>query len=56
MCMSCKEKMLLNSKTLSIAKGIGVISSMMVISCVKLTLSPCVSHPTQYYLHGNPVS
>lgn len=54
--MFYKEKMLLNSNALSIAWGIGVISSLMVIYCVKLTLSPCVSHPTQYYLHRNPVS
>lgn len=40
--MSCKEKVLLNSSALSVAWGIGVISSLMVIFCVKLTLSLCL--------------
>lgn len=52
--MSCKEKMLLNSNASSIAWGIGVISSLMAISCAKLTLSPWVSYPTWYHLHRNP--
>lgn len=43
--MPCKEKMLMNAMTLSITWGIGVVSLLMVISCVQLTLSAHVSHP-----------
>lgn len=48
--VSCKEKMLLNSNVLSTAWGIGVISSLVVTSCVKLTVS--LVSP----IHRNPAS
>lgn len=43
-CMSFKEKTIVNAETLNLTYGPGVISSLTVISCVKLTLSPCISH------------
>lgn len=42
--MAFKEKTIVNAETLNLTYGTGVISSLTVISCVKLTLSPCISH------------